>query len=103
AAFEAKTRTVLGPAADGGYWLVGVKGRDGEPQRAFLDEIAWSTDKALDQTRAAFEKRRLSVGLLDRREDVDELPDLLRLIERLRADPGRAPRTARLLGCLTTS
>ncbi len=103
AAFEAKTRAVLGPAHDGGYWLVAIKGREGEPERAFLDAIAWSTDRALADTRSALEKRRMSVSLLDPREDVDELPDLLRLIERLRKDPARAPRTARLLGCLTTS
>lgn len=98
AAFAAPTQVVLGPALDGGYWLVGVKGREREPERAFLEKIAWSTETALDDTRAAFERRRISVSLLDRKEDVDELPDLLRLIERLRADPSRAPRTARVLG-----
>lgn len=97
-AFESRTRAVLGPAKDGGYWLVGIEGRDREPERVFLDEIAWSTGTALADTRRAFERRGIPVSLLETREDVDELPSLLALTERLRRDPTRAPRTASVLG-----
>jgi rSAM/selenodomain-associated transferase 1 len=93
-----RSRAVLGPAEDGGYWLVGIEGREREPERVFLDEIAWSTGTALADTRKAFERRRISVSLLETREDVDQLPTLLSLTERLRRDPSRAPRTAAVLG-----
>ena len=37
---------VLGPAADGGYYLLGVK----QPYRRLFQEIAWSTNQVVEQT-----------------------------------------------------
>jgi rSAM/selenodomain-associated transferase 1 len=86
--------SVLGPARDGGYWLVGLAG---PPSGVFLEPIDWSTARALAHTRAAFERRGLAVTLLDERDDVDDLPALEALAARLRRDPTRAPRTAAIL------
>lgn len=65
---------VLGPAPDGGYWLVGLKRRPRVP-RAFR-RVRWSSDHALADTRANL--HGLEVGLLDILVDVDEAADLSR-------------------------
>ncbi|MBI3725458.1 TIGR04282 family arsenosugar biosynthesis glycosyltransferase [bacterium] len=88
---------VLGPASDGGYWAVGLARGTGA-ERAFLDEIAWSTSRALSDTRAAFGKLGIRPALLAERADVDDAGSLAALEKRLREDPSRAPTTARALG-----
>lgn len=59
---------VLGPATDGGYWLVGHRGR-ALPCDLFAN-VRWSTRHALDDTRAALKRRR--VAIVDRLADVDD-------------------------------
>ena len=82
---------VLGPASDGGYYLLGLAG----PQVPDLfTGVRWSTKYTLMDTlrRCEFEERR--VALLDMLDDVDTPEDLGRLREVLRDDPSRAPATA---------
>jgi len=60
--------TVLGPATDGGYWLVGLRRRP-----RFIDPFAhvrWSTEHALRDTLANLTGRR--VGMLETLSDVDD-------------------------------
>lgn len=64
---------VLGPAADGGYWLIGLAGRQAVP-RDLLDGVRWSTEHALADTLARL--RPLDVGLAARLRDVDTACDL---------------------------
>src|ERR1700735_3202134 len=45
---EAGDRVVLGPAEDGGYYLIGMKAAHAHLFR----DIEWSTDRVADQTRA---------------------------------------------------
>jgi uncharacterized protein len=63
---------VLGPAIDGGYYLIGL--------RYFVPElfvgISWSTDRVLIQTVAIAHKLNLSVGYLPILADVDRPEDL---------------------------
>jgi rSAM/selenodomain-associated transferase 1 len=70
AAFAALRRadTVLGPARDGGYWLIGR--RHGVRPLPRLDGVRWSTRHALADTRAALARRR-TVGLAATLADVD--------------------------------
>ena len=63
---------VLGPAADGGYWLIGLN-RD-HPD--LFCGIAWGTDAVLDQTRAAAARLGLKPHWLSCRNDVDYAADL---------------------------
>lgn len=63
---------VLGPARDGGYWLVGLRA----PQPALFAGIAWSTASVLDETLARAAAAGLSVARLGLRRDVDTLEDL---------------------------
>jgi rSAM/selenodomain-associated transferase 1 len=71
---------VLGPAADGGYYLVAATG---VPE--VFTAIAWSTDAVLSQTLTAAASAGLRVTLLDRLSDVDTPDDLRRVAERLPA------------------
>jgi rSAM/selenodomain-associated transferase 1 len=48
-------RVVLGPAVDGGYYLIGLK----QPHRQLFQDIAWSTDRVYQQTI----ERAASIGL----------------------------------------
>jgi rSAM/selenodomain-associated transferase 1 len=54
-------RVVLGPASDGGYYLIGLK----QPHRRLFEDIAWSTEQVFRQT----VERAVSIGL-----DVVTLP-----------------------------
>ena len=58
---------VLGPAADGGYYLIGMK-RDRPELFAGID---WGTERVCAQTRAAIGRLGLSVAELPTLSDVD--------------------------------
>ena len=68
-------RVVLGPAIDGGYYLIGLK----RAHAGLFHNIAWSTGQVLGQTMAAAAQLRLPVMLLPLWYDVDE-PAALRLL-----------------------
>ncbi len=80
---------VLGPAEDGGYYLIAMK----EPHDLFSD-IPMSTDAVLQLTLERARKLGLSVHLLDPLFDVDELPELLRLVHLLQERSYLAMATA---------
>lgn len=60
---------VFGPAADGGYWLIGLRRRPALviPFRG----VEWSSERALEQTRANL-PRRWRVATLETLEDIDD-------------------------------
>jgi glycosyltransferase A (GT-A) superfamily protein (DUF2064 family) len=72
----ARHQAVLGPACDGGYWLVGMRA----PARDLFTGIPWSTPGVLDATRARL--RALGVGWLEleRLYDLDTEADLRRAL-----------------------
>jgi rSAM/selenodomain-associated transferase 1 len=59
---------VLGPAQDGGYVLLGIKG----PHEVLFRDIAWSTPAVLHQTLSAARRQTLSVRLLRPLVDIDD-------------------------------
>lgn len=69
----ARHDAVLGPATDGGYWLIGLKRTRAVP-RALLDGIRWSGPHAFEDTRARLSG--LSVALAETLSDVDTAADL---------------------------
>ena len=75
---------VLGPAADGGYYLIASTGLP-----PVFDGIEWGSARVLEQTVAAAVGAGLRVSLLDVAADVDTPADLRRV-----AQSGAAPRTA---------
>jgi uncharacterized protein len=63
---------ILGPAADRGYVLLGIKG----PHEVLFRDITWSTSAVLDQTLAAARRQALSVCLLRPLVDIDDAATL---------------------------
>jgi rSAM/selenodomain-associated transferase 1 len=92
-ALDAGTDVVLGPAEDGGYYLVGVR----VPVPGLFDGIAWGTAGVLAATVARAGAAALTTHLLGTSFDVDEAPDLLRLEALLARGEVDLPRTAALL------
>ena len=84
---------VLGPADDGGYYLVALP----RAAPALFRDIPWSGAAVLEVTLARAAEERLSVSLLPPWYDVDTPDDLLRLREDLRRGVAYAPATAELL------
>lgn len=67
---------VLGPAFDGGYYLIGVKKANEELNHELFEGIDWSTSKVLEQTIAKIDKKKLSYILLKTLSDIDTEDDL---------------------------
>jgi len=94
---EERAEVVLGPAEDGGYYLIALRGE--AVFRRLFEGIAWSTDQVFRQTLARCEELGLRVELLPEAADVDTPDDLRRLAARFadaRDDLG-CPRTRGLL------
>lgn len=68
---------VLGPACDGGYYLIGLK----KSAPALFEDIPWSTNRVLALTQEKAAILGLSIGLLPEWPDVDTIDDLRALIE----------------------
>ena len=73
----ATTNLVLGPAADGGYYLIGLRTADKNKNYFQLFEgIDWGTSQVLSQTIAAANHLGMGYALLDTLNDVDRPEDL---------------------------
>jgi rSAM/selenodomain-associated transferase 1 len=69
---ELKTHDlVVGPAIDGGYWLIGM--RQAHPQ--LFDGITWSSEKVLGETLQRARSLGLSIQLLRILSDIDTEED----------------------------
>lgn len=68
---------VLGPACDGGYYLIGLKRTAPE----LFADIPWSTDQVLRLTQEKAARIGLTVSLIQSWRDIDTLADLETLIE----------------------
>lgn len=85
---------VLGPAEDGGFYLLGCRAARFTPR--LFDGLEWGTGRVLEQTRASARAAGLSVALLEPWYDLDEWPDLLRLLRQ----PAAAPHTTEYLASI---
>lgn len=66
---------VIGPATDGGYYLIGMKKKYHE----LFENISWSTNEVLNKTLSVCKQYQLSFFLLPILPDVDEEKDLIHL------------------------
>ena len=69
---------VLGPALDGGYWLIGLRA----PQPGLFTAMPWSTDAVLAETMRRAREAGLRVALLRELSDVDTEADWERWLAR---------------------
>jgi hypothetical protein len=74
---------VLGPAEDGGYYLIGLS----RPCPGLFEGIAWGSERVLAQTEARAHALGLRVASLPRGYDIDELEDLQRWLTDERRRP----------------
>lgn len=86
---------VLGPSADGGYYLLGLT----FPDARLFARIPWSTGAVLRETAARCRAAGIPFSFLRRERDVDTFGDLLALRERFASHP--EPRCPRTRECLT--
>jgi hypothetical protein len=96
ARLEAGADVVLGPATDGGYYLIALRAGAVHPE--LFQGIPWSTDAVLERTLERCAERDLAVELLPTASDVDTPQDLDRLAAELTTAGDRGcPRTRALL------
>lgn len=75
---QASSDVVIGPAEDGGYWLLGLA----RPHDFLFGDMDWGTETVLSETLSRLEARGIAPTLLetladcDRPEDLDRWPDL---------------------------
>lgn len=76
---------VIGPSADGGYYLIGIH-RQAVPglSGSLFTDITWSTSKVYQQTIAALKKHQVSFTALPLQRDIDRPDDLATLPSELR-------------------
>jgi hypothetical protein len=74
-------RAVLGPSADGGYYLLGLK----RPHRRLFEDVAWSTESVARQTLDRAAEIGLAVHMLPSWYDVDDMAALCLLRSELYA------------------
>ena len=95
-------RMVLGPASDGGYYLIGLK----RPHRRLFEEIAWGTEVVAAQTLERARQIGLESIMLPEWYDVDDAETLSWLRDELAGrsdrfrDGGAAPATRAYLAGL---
>ena len=82
--------SVIGPAFDGGYYLIGFNKGSFTPEA--FSNIAWSTETVLQKTLDILKHHQQRVHLLPRWRDVDTLEDLRQFFERNK-DTSNCPRT----------
>ena len=76
AAFQAlsKNDAVIGPALDGGYYLLGMR----QPTPSLFEDKSWSTTILMDETIASLKQGNHSYILLEKKSDIDYEEDLHR-------------------------
>jgi hypothetical protein len=96
AAHLAENPAVIGPAADGGYYLIGFS-RSGFCPDAFRG-MPWGGPDVLKLTLDALRRQGVTPALLPRLRDLDRLDDVLALAGEPRPGEAAATRTRALVG-----
>jgi rSAM/selenodomain-associated transferase 1 len=91
-----RSDVVLGPALDGGYYLIGLN----QPAEKLFAGVPWSTDQVLAVTQQQAKKLGLSVGLTTAWRDVDTIADLQLLIRECQED-NKKPKQDRTFSART--
>jgi len=84
---------VVGPAKDGGYYLIGCRAAAFNP--AIFYDVAWGTDSVLATTLQRIREWNHTAAFLPTRYDIDVLEDLQRFARETRESDGELPRLLR--------
>ena len=88
---QASGGVVLGPADDGGYYLIGMT----QAHAGLFEAIAWGTESVLTDTLRAAERIGVEARLVRSAYDVDTIDDLRRLERDLASAPAGVCRDVR--------
>lgn len=86
---------VIGPAQDGGYYLIGFNSNTFVP--SIFDDMAWGSATVFKNTLAVFEKNGSAFHVLPAWRDIDTYEDLLLFAANLHRGKSAAPRTVAFL------
>lgn len=89
----ASVDAVIGPACDGGYYLIGFRAATYLPDP--FSGIPWGTEAVLKSTLATLDGKGLKVNILPAWNDIDTYEDLKRFIENNRNTTFATSRTVR--------
>ena len=78
---------VIGPAVDGGYYLIGFQNPLSLATRSLFDDIPWGTGDVLTATIDKLEEAKLSYTLLTKKRDIDTIEDVEATIKEIRNTP----------------
>jgi uncharacterized protein len=87
--------TVIGPSADGGYYLIGF--RPDTFNADILKNISWSTNAVYDLTCRKLAKLGLNTHILPQWRDIDTCEDLIELAASLSSSRTTADKTKNYL------
>lgn len=72
---------VIGPAVDGGYYLIGLS----RLHKEIFKDINWSTRDVFRQTKDKLNRLGLEFSILNKELDIDSFDDLMRLKDKLKS------------------
>jgi uncharacterized protein len=84
---------ILGPARDGGYYLIGCRAAVFNPK--IFRDIPWSDSSVFQLTVDRIHQWQNTIALLPERYDIDEMDDLRRFANETREADGALPRLLR--------
>ncbi|HIJ55794.1 MAG TPA: glycosyltransferase [Deltaproteobacteria bacterium] len=87
--------SVIGPALDGGYYLIGFQQEKFFPQA--FDNIPWGTQHVLNKTLSIFKGAKQNIHILPSWQDTDDYKDLLALRKRIAEEKTIAHHSAGVL------
>jgi rSAM/selenodomain-associated transferase 1 len=87
---------VIGPAIDGGYYLIGCRAAVFNPM--IFSDMPWGTSSVMSQTLERIRDWELTTALLPARYDIDVIEDLQRFAAEERDADGELPRLLRAWG-----
>lgn len=90
-----KNDVVLGPAEDGGYYLIGFTGKSFDPQ--YFQRIAWSTDQVFRQTKEKVLDNNNKLYLIRERCDLDNFDDVKKFLGKVNSNERVAREISRIL------
>ncbi len=87
--------SVIGPADDGGYYLIGFKRNSFEP--SIFHDMIWSTDSVYRETVGRLGRKSRTIHVLPQCADVDTKEDLKTLLDRTEKQGSAASQTLKFL------